>query len=309
MNALVPAVSDYLTIRRALGHKLDDAGRLLPRFAAWMDDSGQPVVTIALALQWATLPTVDPGSVVHAQRMMAVRGFAKFLHGIDQAHQIPPAGLVPTHKHRAVPYLYTGAEIQALMAAARALPTTLKAATYETLFGLLAVTGMRVGEAIRLDRDSINWQAGVVAVHQSKFGKSREVAVQSSTLAALAAYVTVRDGCPHQPNNPALFISRTGNRIIYAVACQVFGQLRDTAGLAPRSPSCRPRIHDMRHSFAVRTLIDWYSQGLDVGPRLAWLSTYLGHANPISTYWYLSASPELMALAAHRLEHHIAATP
>ena len=140
-------------------------------------------------------------------------------------------------------------------------------------------------------------------VRKSKFGKSREVAVQPSTLDALAAYLDVSDRhCPLSVS-PAVFVSRTGNRIQYANACTVFSALRDIAGLRPRSTSCRPTIHSLRHSFAVNTLTDWYSQDLDIGPRLAWLSTYLGHVGPVSTYWFLSASPELMALAVRGVEH------
>ncbi len=307
MNGLGQAVEDYLTIRRALGHKLADAARLLPHFAAWMATSGHEHVTVCRALEWATLPKIGSASTVHARRIVAVRGFAKHLHGIDPAHEIPPTGLIPCPKHRAVPYLYSDADIAALMTAAAALPTPLRAATYETLIGLLAVTGLRIGEAIRLDRDSIDWSAGRLVVCKSKFGKSREVVVHPSTLDAIATYSEIRDRtCGH---TTALFVSRAGNRLVYTNVCEVFGRLRDTAGLKPRSPQCRPRIHDLRHSFAVRTLIDWYSRGLDVGERLAWLSTYLGHAGPTSTYWYLSASPELMALAADRVEAAMAVTP
>ncbi len=303
MSGFDGTVIDYLTIRRALGHNLDDAARLLPRFVDWMDSRGHQVVTVALALEWSTIPVIEHGSTVHARRMTALRGFSKYLHGINPVCEIPPVGLIPNQKHRVVPYLFSAAEISALMTAATTLPTPLRAATYETMFGLLAVTGMRIGEAIRLDRDDINWQAALVVVRKSKFGKSRELAVQPSTLDALAAYLDVRDRhCP-QSASPAVFVSRTGNRIEYANACTVFSALRDIAGLRPRSPSCRPTIHSLRHSFAVNTLTDWYSQDLDIGPRLAWLSTYLGHFGPVSTYWYLTASPELMSLAARRLEH------
>lgn len=308
MNGLGQALEDYLTIRRALGHQLNDAARLLPRFVAWMNISGHRHVKVVLALEWATLPVINAASTVHNHRMTAVRGFAKYLHGIDAAHEIPPVGLIPTRKHRPVPYLYSQAEIVALMEAARALPTPLRAATFETLIGLLAVTGMRVGEAIRLDRDAIDRDNRLLVVHKSKYGKSREVAVQRGTLDALDAYTTIRDRFCPQPSTPAVFVSRTGNRIIYANICQVFSSLRSEVGLTERSGSRRPRIHDLRHSFAVRTLTDWYAQDLDVAPRLAWLSTYLGHAGPGSTYWYLSASPELMALAARRVENTLAVT-
>ncbi|MGH2386336.1 MAG: tyrosine-type recombinase/integrase, partial [Candidatus Limnocylindria bacterium] len=191
--------------------------------------------------------------------------------------------------------------ICALMAEARSMRWRLPAATHETVIGLLAATGMRVGEAMRLDRDDIDWTEGVVSIRESKFGKSRKVPVLASTLAALDRYARVRDRLCPSPATRSFFVSVRGTRMIYAVVQQVFRRLCDAATVGAGS-AVRPRIHDVRHSFAVHTLLEWYRAGEDVEALLPTLSTYLGHRDPRSTYWYLSAAPELLALAAGRLE-------
>jgi integrase len=184
---------------------------------------------------------------------------------------------------------------------ARRMPSPLRAATYETLFGLLATTGMRVGEVIRLDRSDIDWANAVVLVRQSKFGKSRHVALTPSALDALSAYAARRAQFRPLPGNSSFFVSLTGKRLIYVSVHDVFRELCAKAGIGAGATT-RPRIHDLRHSFAVAVLLDWYRDGEDVAARLPWLSTYLGHHDPRSTYWYLSAAPELLALAAGRLD-------
>jgi len=187
------------------------------------------------------------------------------------------------------------------------LRSSLRVATYRTLIGLLAVTGLRVGEAIRLDRCDLDLTHELLVVRDSKFGKSREVPLHPSTVRALRDYRRLRDRLQPTPSTPALFISPARTRLIYCNVHATFRQLRRRAGLQPRSASCRPRIHDLRHTFAIRTLLDGYQTDGDVQPRLALLSTYLGHVNPDSTYWYLSAAPELLALAGQRLERHLGA--
>lgn len=231
-----------------------------------------------------------------------VRTFARHLHAIDPVHEVPPADLLPGHSHRAVPYLYSDADIAALMAAARQLRSPLRAATFETLVGLLAVSGLRIGEALRLDRDDVDLVEGVLAVRLTKFGKSREVPVHASTTEALAAYARERDRlCPH-PVGPAFFVSTAGTRLLYCNAHVGWLDLVCRAGLQPRSATCRPRPHDLRHSFAVATLVGWYRDGADAAARMPMLSTYLGHVHPANTYWYLTAAPELLSLVALRLE-------
>jgi integrase/recombinase XerD len=234
-----------------------------------------------------------------------VRGFAAYLHTLDPTAAVPPAGLLPAGSRRATPYLYSDDQIAALIAAADTLRFALRTATYRTLIGLLAVTGMRVGEAIRLDRDDIDDTHGVLLVHDSKFGKSRELPLHPSTLRALRDYERARDRLCPSPNTPAVLVSTAGTRLLYYNVSWTFLKLVRRAGLRPRSASCRPRLHDLRHTFAVRTILDAYRSGGDVHARLALLSTYLGHVDPAKTYWYLSAAPELMALAGRRLERHL----
>jgi integrase/recombinase XerD len=220
-----------------------------------------------------------------------------------------PADLIPARAPRATPYLYSAAEVTALIAAAASLRSPLRAATYQTLIGLLAVTGMRVGEAIRLDRADLDPRAGVLTIRDSKFGKSRLVPLHPTTTAALSGYLRLRDQLHPGPSDPAVFISPAGTRLLYCNVHATWRQLVRTAGLHPRSPHCRPRPHDLRHSFAVASLLDAYATGQDGQARLALLSTYLGHVNPAATYWYLSAAPELLALAGQRLEEHLREQP
>lgn len=302
MTALADALSDYLALRNRLGHRLADAARVLPRFVAWMDASGQSTVTIAAALEWCQQqPSTGPDSVIWPHRMTAVRGFARYLAGIDPATQVPPLGLLPERRHWSPPFIYSPEDITTLLWEARGLRSPLRAATYETFFGLLAVTGMRVGEAIRLDQTDLDFDSGVIGIRESKFGKSRLVPVQPSTLRELRGYAERREEFRVQPGNDSFFVSLTGRRLIYVSVGEVFGRLR-AQGQIGRNSSTRPVIHDLRHTFAVTTLIGWYRDGVDVAARLPWLSTYLGHRDPRSTYWYLSAAPELLAIAADRLE-------
>lgn len=296
---LRPAIADYLEVRRALGYKLARPEKLLAQFAGYLEQAGEVTVTAEHALAWAVLPGGSPDW--HAYRLAVVRGFAAWLRTIDPAAEIPPAGLIPSRKRRATPYLYSGAEIAALMTAAQSLRFPLRTATYQALTGLLAVTGMRVGEAINLDRGDADLDAEVLTVRNGKHGKSRLVPVHDTTAGALRDYLRLRDRLCPDPRTPAVFISPAGTRLIYCNVHATWKKLAASAGLAPRSGTCRPRIHDLRHSFAVRTMLDAYQAGLDGQAVLAALSTYLGHADPKATYWYLSASPELMAAAGQRL--------
>lgn len=177
--------------------------------------------------------------------------------------------------------------------------------TYQTLIGLLAVTGMRVGEAIRLNRDDLDLEHELLIVHNSKFGKSRELPLHPSTIQALQDYLRERDQLHYTPSEPAVFISTKGTRLVYITVQKTFKELVRRAGLKPRPGRCRPRLHDLRHSFAVATMLDFYRADGDVQPRLPLLSTYLGHVDPRSTYWYMSAAPELLGLAGQRLERHL----
>jgi integrase/recombinase XerD len=309
MSALHQAVEDYIMVRRALGAKLERHPRLLENFVDYLEAAGATTITTELALAWARLPGDDAHPTYLSNRLCAVRGFARHLRAFDPATEVPPAELLPWPKCRATPYLYSDAEIAALMTAARSLTPTLRAATYETLIALLTVTGARVGELIRLDRGHVDWHEGVLVIWDSKFAKSRELALQPSTLDALGAYAAVRDRLGTGPQTASFFVSSAGTRLVYVTVQCMFSRLVCQAGLKPRSDRCRPRIHDIRHSFAVRTVLGWYRAGVDVEAHLPLLSTYLGHGNPASTYWYLSAIPELLALAGERREHNLAVRP
>ncbi len=301
MSALFEALQDYLALRRSMGFKLERAGKLLAQFVAYCEAAGASSVTIELALGWATLPR-DRDSNWPASRLSVVRGFARHLALFDERTEVPPTDLLPTRSHRATPYLYSEDEVCMLMVAAGKLRSPLRRATLQTLLGLLWVSGTRIGEALRLDREDVDLLHGVLVVRDSKFGKSRELPVHQSTTAALGCYAKRRDELCPQTSSPAFFVSLAGTRLRYDNFHLAFLKFVREAGVARRSPACRPRPHDLRHSFAVRTLIDWYRDGGNVESRLPQLSTYLGHAHPGNTYWYLSAAPELLALAADRLE-------
>lgn len=304
MIPLRQALDDYLTMRRGLGFKLDRAAKLLAQFLCHLEEDGADTVTVELALAWARLPA-DADRSWWSYRLSVVRGFAAYLKTLDPTTEVPAAELLPWRRRRATPYLYTDAEITALIAAAGTLRFPLRVATYRTLIGLLAVTGMRIGEAIRLDRGDLDFEHELLVVRDSKFGKSRALPLHPTTVRALLGYLQQRDRLQPPPSTPALLISPAGTRLLYSNVHSTFRQLRRHAGLRPRSASCRPRIHDLRHTFAVRTLLDAYRTDADVQARLPLLSTYLGHVDPGATYWYLSAAPELLALAGQRLERHL----
>jgi integrase/recombinase XerD len=302
MTSFAQHVEDYLRLRRSLGYKLHDHARLLRRFAAHLDAVGAQFVTIELALSWALEPQVPPGSVVPWMRLLVVRGFARYMVGIDPRTEIPPTGLIRFRQQRRPPFIYNDSEIAALMAQARTgIRQALVAATYETLIGLLAATGMRISEAIKLDRTDIDWAEAVLLVRESKFGKSRYVPLHHSTLEPLVGYARRRDElCPH-PLDASFFVSLRRTRLYPCSVQATFRRLCQHAGVGADAPF-PPRLHDLRHSMAVKTLLGWYRDGVDVQSRLPALATYLGHRDPAYTYYYLSAAPELLACAAGLLD-------
>jgi len=303
MTGLRSAAEEYLSVRRAVGFKLARSEGLLLGFVTFAEAEGATRVSTDLALRWATLPAqASPGW--WNSRLSVVRCFARHLNAIDVSTEVPPLDAlprVPGSTRRAEPYLYSPAEIVALMDAAASARFALTAATCRTVIGLLAVTGMRVSEALGLDSDDVAWERGVLIVRQSKFGRSREVPLHDSSIDALHEYTAVRDERFPSPLSRSFFVSWSGGRLSYGAVRGHFKRLVTVAGMVPRSPRCRPRLHDFRHSFASATLEDWYRAGVDVESRLPLLSTYLGHVDPASTYWYLSAKPGLLASAAERL--------
>lgn len=300
MSALNEALGDYLGLRRALGHKLAEHERQLTRFVARLDAAGASFATMADALAFVLDPDLDPAGTVPGKRLMAVRGFTRYLSAIDPRTEVPPAGLVSYRPSGRIPYLFSDQDVAAVVRAARAsTPFPFRAETLASLIVLLAVTGMRVGEALRLDCGDLDWDQAVIKVRDTKFGKGRDVAVAASTIEALAAYRRDRDR--RRPATPRLFVSLAGTPVIYSGFACTFRQAVRAAGVGADGPT-RPRVHDLRHAFAVRTLLGWYRAGLDVEALLPRLSTYLGHREPRFTYRYLTATPELLSHAAARLE-------
>jgi len=301
MSALGQAVEDYLSLRRALGYKLTEHGRVLPQFAQFLEQRGASLITTALALQFATQPA-HASVVWWHQRLAIVRGFAIYLQALDARHEVPPVNLLPAKFRRAVPYLYSEAEIEALMRAAGGLRPALRAATCEALIGLLSVTGMRVSETVWLDRCDVELVEGRLTVRRGKNGRSREIPLHPSTVTALDGYARARDELCPEPNDRAFFLSGAGARLSRQMVWKWFDQLRRASGLDRETLGRRARLHDVRHTFVLRTLLGWYREERDIEAQLPLLSTFLGHVDPADTYWYFEGAPELLALAAERLE-------
>jgi integrase len=288
---------EYLDYRRNLGYRLDGPARHLLQFARWADDRGyRGPVTTALAMQWATLPaTAKP---YHARRLTAVRCFARYCALFDPATEIPSPRLLGPAYRRATPFIYSAAQQQTLLKAARQLAPVdgLRPHTYVALFGLLCSTGLRISEALNLRRDDLDWQGGILTVKQTKFHKSRLVPLHPSAIKALRQYAKRRDERHPLAQTDLFFLSEKGGPLTYVAVRQTFKKLRK---LLPVSPGQRPpRLHDFRHSFACERLLTWYREGIDVNHAITTLATYLGHVQVSNTYWYLTATPELLAVAA-----------
>jgi integrase/recombinase XerD len=299
MSDLNEHVHEYLRMRRAFGFKLIFAGHVLPQFVGYLEATGATSISVEAAIAWAGLP-VGVAPISRSHRLGAVRGFARYLATIDPATEVPPAGIWPSAARRPTPYLWSDADIRSLLDGTRRLNPPLRAATHETVLGLLAATGMRVSEAVGLRRYDLDLETGVITIRDAKFGRSRLIPLHDSTISALRAYGQRRDDLCPEPRSAAFFVSNIGTALAYASVHHAFIEVTTAIGL--RTATVKPRVHDLRHSFAVRTLINWHRSGVDIDGRMPILSNYLGHVNPSGTYWYLSASPELMELAADRLE-------
>jgi integrase len=296
-------VENYLTMRRSLGFKLLNMGYNLHHFVSFMEQQRVSIITVDLALRWAQQPqNVQPA--LWAARLGYVRSFASYWSAIDPRTEIPPMGLLPYRYKRAIPYIYSDGEIKLLLNAAKNLPplTSLRPWTYYTLFGLMAVTGMRISEIIQLARGDVDLNQKVLTVRLTKFGKSRLIPLHPSTVHNLELYLRRLDQLHPRSTTPNFFLSNQGIALTDCMVRWTFIKLSHQIGLRKDGDSCGPRIHDFRHRFAVTTLLDWYRTGVDVEQRLPVLSTYLGHAHVTDTYWYLSAIPELLALTKDRLE-------
>lgn len=301
MSTLQAALGEYVALRRSMGFKFYGPEQRLKGFIRFMAQREVKVITYPLALEWATQP---PGKRASwALRFTDVRGFSQYLRSRE-----PRTGILPTRvlafSARAKPYLYSDAEIARLLAAALALPPAngLRRWTYHCLFGLLIVTGLRIGEAMALQRDDVDLEQGILTVRGAKFGKSRLVPLHSTTCATLRSYASRRDAHLHPPRSPYFFVAERGGRLLHQYVYSVFWRISRQIGLRSASASTGPRIHDFRHRFAVQTLIGWYRSGQPVEQLLPVLSTYLGHVCVQDTYWYLSGCPELLGHAVTRLE-------
>jgi len=306
MTALHDALAEYVALRRALGTQLREPAVRLEHFVDLLDREGAEFITTELALRWARQPAAAQPAT-WARRLSIVRGFAAWLSLFDPRTEVPPRGLLKARHRRKKPHIFTDLQIEQLMAEASRLhsPTGLRALTYMTLIGLLAATGLRPGEALALNVCDVDLQHGILAIRQTKFGKSRFVPVEDSTRAALALYAQQRDTlCPRR-RTEAFLVSEQGMRLQDCTARRTFAKLSVTVGLRKPVEGRRigrgPRLQDFRHTFTTRRLLEWYRAGTDVSREIPKLATYLGHVEIGLTYWYIEAVPELLQLASERL--------
>jgi len=301
MNTLRTAVDTYVAMRRGLGYKLRDLEKRLTNFAIFMEEHGATIITSKLAVEWAT--SLPGRQASWTLRLSDVRGFARYLSSIEPRTEVPPTGLLPGLS-RANPYLYTETEITKLLEAALQLspPNGLRRWTYYCLFGLLAVSGLRISEALMLRREDVDLEEGVLKVVNTKFGKSRLVPIHATTQQVLTDYASRRDSLLWPPRSPYFFVAEQGGRLLLQYVHRVFWKLSRQTGLRGSKDHTGPRIHDFRHRFAVETLLSWYRAEKNSYLLLPVLSTYVGHSNVRDTYWYLSACPALLGQAVRRLE-------
>jgi integrase/recombinase XerD len=300
-------VDAYLAMRRSLGFKLEVEGRMLLDFADRLDRSGQTTVTVAAALAWAT-ESGEVSAAHQSRRLAVVRLFTRHLATLDPSCQIPQPGLLPARSVRPRPYIYSHDEIAALIHAAGTIASPMHAATTQAVIGLIAASGLRLGEALGLDLADIDFESAHLTV-TGKNDQTRLIPLHATTVAMLADYAARRDRYHPSSACGSFFVTATGGRPRQGGIRESFAKLLTAAGIRSGPGQRRPRIHDLRHTFAVNTLIEWYESGVDVAARMPVLSTFLGHTGPEATYWYLQATPELLALAAKRLEHRQEPSP
>ena len=303
MKPLCQAVKDYLALRRSLGFKLREYGDCLHEFVSFLKKNRASHITNKLAVEYATQRQYEK-PVSWSRRLIIVRGFASYRIGADPRTEIPSGGLLPFRSQRARPYIYSHDELRRLLKAALKMesPHPLQPHTYCCLFGLLAVSGLRVGEAINLQPQDVDWSAGVLTIRGAKFGKSRLVPLHPSTRAVLLDYAKRRDEIYARRPVEYFFVTSRGTKLEKPNLSRIFRELSRQVGLRKQGERLGPRLHDFRHRFAVETLLCWYRRGEQVTRRMPVLSTSLGHANVTGTYWYLTNTPELMAAASELLE-------
>lgn len=301
MNDLRKAMKQYLNERFALGFKTYKPALYISQFISFLEDERASCITQKLALQWATLPDNCSPSY-WAARLSVIRQFAKYYSAIDPRTEVPLQGLVPFKKQRAAPYIYTEKQVLKLINAAKKLnsETGLRALTYATFFGLLAVTGMRIGESVSLDREDVDLERGVLLIRKAKFDRSRLIPLHTSTVKVLRCYVQRRDQVYPKAKTASFFVSESGTRLTVYIVRWTFNRLSRQIGLRGPLDRFGPRIHDFRHTFAVRMVQEWYRRGKNIEKLLPRLAIFLGHKHLNNTYWYLTATPELLQLAAKR---------
>jgi integrase len=300
--AMVAHAHEYLAFRRALGFTLETSGQEVLLFARWADRTGHTgPLTTELIVRWAQ-QTRRCSPPYWAWRFRAVRDFARHRAQSDPQTEVPPADLLGPTFRRRQPHIYSLAEITALLAAARTLRRGLRPHTYAALFGLLIATGLRVGEALALRHADVDLDQGLLTIRKTKAGQSRLVPLHPSTTEALRHYVKMRDRLHVRRRTEAFFVTVRGTALTYQWVTKTFRMLRRELGWATTLRAGAPRIHDLRHTFAVRVLLQWYQVNADIDVHIATLATYLGHVNVTYTYWYLTAVPELMAIGASRFE-------
>ena len=287
MTPLSVRLGAYLDHRRRFGADMTSAGLMLKPFVDFAEEEGAEWVTTDLFLRWKeTFGSAGPNT--WATRLCVVRGFAVWLRGLDDRHEVPPRGLIPRRGTRPRPWIYSEAEIERIVVTAAALPSSseLRGATCSTLFGLIAVTGLRIGEALGLDDRDVDAEDATLAIRQAKNGKSRVIPVTRCVVAKLQAYQHLRNHVVTHDGSDALFRNETGKRTGKYAAFWSFAKVGQTMGLREPSPAKGrgPRIHDLRHTFASRTILDWFRQGRDVDAEMYKLSAYLGHKDPAGTY-------------------------
>ncbi len=303
MSTLRTLLQDYLTTRRALGFRLHTDGTGLLSFVAFMEQAHAEYISIDLAVTWARQPTsVQPAR--WAQRLRYVRGFAHYCRAIDPRTEVPPSGLLPFAHQRPSPYFFTNDDIEHLLQDALTMPAKANFPDHVLycLFGLPSVSGLRLSEALGLTLDDVDLDQGILTIRATKFGKSRLVPLHATTIKVLADYHQRRGQFLAGRQVPHWFVNAQNGRLGYDSVRRAFRRL--TAGLRKQPGRSRPRLHDLRHRFAVMTVLHWYRKGQDVQRLLPVLSAFLGHVQVSNTYWYLSACPELLEAAKERLEHN-----
>ena len=294
-------VNAYLESRRALGYKLVVEGQMLRNFARYADRSGhRGPLTRSVALRWATLAE-GADRLYQARRLEVVRIFAKHQSGFEPSTEIPPTHVLgPAHRRNA-PHLYSPTEIGLLLERATHLPGRIRPLTYQTLLGLLTCTGLRISEALALATGDVDLDRGVLTIRESKYHQSRLVPLHPTALKPLKRYAQRRQKLFPQAQH--FIVSDRGRRFAYSTVRMVFREL--TEGFVPNSKRANVRLHDLRHTFACRVLLGWQKSRRGAIGRVTILSRYLGHQRVSDTYWYLTATPELLTEAAR----HVVSTP